>query len=69
MYTYEYETVYIDLAGWGPFAGSAYTICVDHRKLIDDRAKAGWRFVGYLPTKQRGTGHMQELDLIFEKEV
>ncbi len=33
------------------------------------RASDGWRYVGYIPTKQRGTGHMQELDLIFEKEA
>ena len=25
--------------------------------------------VGCIPTKQRGTGHTQEMDLIFEKEV
>ena len=25
--------------------------------------------VRYIPTKQRGTGHTQELDLIFEKEI
>lgn len=29
----------------------------------------GWRFVGSIPTKQRGTGHTQEIDLIFEKEI
>lgn len=29
----------------------------------------GWRYVGYIPTKQRGTGHTQELDLIFEKVI
>lgn len=28
----------------------------------------GWRYVGYIPTRQRRTGHIQELDLIFEKE-
>ena len=26
------------------------------------------RYVGYIPVKQRGTGHVQEMDLIFEKE-
>ena len=28
----------------------------------------GWRYVGCIPTKQRGIGHTQEIDLIFELE-
>ena len=40
-----------------------------YRAIINKRASEGWRYVGYIPTKQRGTGHTQELDLIFEKEV
>ena len=54
-------------AGWGAFAGNSYGIG-NYRDIIDARAKDGWRYVGFLPTRQRGTGHMQELDLIFEKE-
>ena len=38
-----------------------------YQEIIDKRAKQGWRYIGYIPTKQRGTGHIQELDLIFEK--
>ena len=41
----------------------------DYRFIIDKRAERGWRYVGFIPTKQRGTGHIQEMDLIFEKEV
>ena len=41
----------------------------DYRSIIRERAEHGWRYVGYVPTKQRGTGHVQELDLIFEKEA
>ena len=66
-YIYAYETVSCEFNGWGAFAGNSYGI-EDYRALIDARAKAGWRYVGFLPTRQRGTGHMQELDLIFEKE-
>ncbi len=69
MYTYEYETLEILADGWGPFNGASYGINGDYRELIDARACNGWRYVGYLPTKQRSTGHMQEIDLIFEKEV
>lgn len=66
MYTYEYETVKYDIDGWGLGAGNVYSI-EDYRSLINKRAQNGWRFVGCIPTKQRGTGHTQEIDLIFEK--
>ena len=69
MYAYEYEKIYTELGGWGPFDGKAYTMCVDYHEIIRKRAEAGWRYVGYIPTKQRGTGHVEELELVFEKEV
>ena len=68
MYKYEYETVEFELDGWGLGAGNVYSID-DYRKIIDERASEGWRFVTAIPTKQRGTGHTQELDLVFEKEI
>ena len=68
MYKYEYESVRCDFGGWGPFAGNVYSID-DYRSVISRRAQMGWRYVGYIPTEQRGTGHVQSLDLIFEKEV
>lgn len=67
MYKYEYEKVVCELGGWGVFSGNVYSI-EDYRTIIEERAKNGWRYVGYIPTKQRGTGHIQELDLIFEKK-
>ena len=67
MYQYEYETVSCEFGGWN-LGGNVYST-EDYRSVIDRRAAAGWRYVGYLPTIQRGTGHVQELDLIFEKEV
>ena len=69
MYKYEYETVTCDLSGWGLMGGNVYGIVEDYREIIDRRAANGWRYVGCIPTKQRGTGHTQEIDLIFEKQV
>jgi len=66
MYRYEYEKVSCNFSGIGPFNGNIYRID-DYKEIINERAKQGWRYVGYIPTKQRGTGHIQELDLIFEK--
>lgn len=67
MYRYEYEKVIISMNGFGLFNGNIYRID-DYKQIIEERASKGWRYVGFIPTKQRGTGHIQELDLIFEKE-
>ena len=67
MYKYEYETVSCDFGGWGFVSGNVYNI-ENYRSVIEKRAGDGWRYVGYIQTKQRGTGHTQEMDLIFEKE-
>ena len=69
MYRYEYESVDFTLGNWDFGVGNTYILSPGHREIIDARANAGWRFAGYIPTRQRGTGHVQELDLIFEKEV
>lgn len=68
MYKYEYETISCEFGGWSFGAGNVYNI-EDYRSVIDERAAKGWRFVACIPTKQRGTGHTQEMDLIFEKEI
>lgn len=67
MYKYEYEKISSNLNGWGAFGGNVYNI-ESYREIIDKRSKEGWRYVGFIPTKQRGTGHIQELDLIFERQ-
>lgn len=64
MYKYEYEKVSCDFGGIGLFNGNIYRI-EDYKQIIEERAKNGWRYVGYIPIKQRGTGHIQELELIF----
>lgn len=67
MYRYEYETVSYRVEGWGPGSGNVYSVS-NHREIIRRRAQAGWRYVGCIPTTQRGSGHTQEMDLVFEKE-
>ena len=67
MYRYEYETLSCNLEGCGLGAGNVYRI-EEYRSVIEKRALKGWRYVGYIPVKQRGSGHIQEMDLIFEKE-
>lgn len=68
MYTYEYEKVIIEFSGFGLINGNVYGI-EDYKDIINKRAEDGWRYVGFIPTKQRGrTGHTEEIDLIFEKQ-
>ena len=67
MYKYEYENISCDMSGFGLFNGNIYLID-DYKSVIEERSKNGWRYVGFVPSKQRGTGHIQEIDMIFEKE-
>ena len=70
MYRYEYESIDFTLGDWDFGVGNTYILRPGHREIIDARANAGWRFVGYIPTRQRGNEHMVDrIDLIFEKEV
>ena len=67
MYVYEFERVSSQLSGWGFGSGNKYG-SGDYREIIARRAREGWRYVGFLPAVQRGTGHIQEMDQVFEKE-
>ena len=61
MYRYEYETVSCEFDGWGLGSGNVYSIG-DYRSVINRRAEEGWRYVGCIPTTQRGTGHTETID-------
>ncbi len=62
MYTYEYEKVFVK-------GGLVMNRTVDHQEIINNRARDGWRYVGFIPTAQSGQGAIGEMDLVFEKEV
>ena len=68
MYNYEFVRISTDISGWGLVNGNKYGND-EYRQIILDRAKEGWRYVGYIPAVQRGTGHVEEMDLVFEKEI
>jgi hypothetical protein len=67
MYIYEYERVSSDISGWGMISGNKYGT-EEYKQIISRRAKEGWRYVGFIPAIQRGTGHIEEMDLVFERE-
>lgn len=39
---------------------------IEHKEIIDEHAKNGYRYVGYIPTKMGPSGKILSLDLIFE---
>lgn len=67
MYLYEYERIKSDVSGWGMLSGNMYGT-EEYKQRIERRAKDGWRYVGFIPAVQRGTGHIEEMDLVFERE-
>ena len=69
MYRYEFESITSGVSGWGLISGNRYGTEEDYRELIAARGRDGWRYVGFIPAVQRGTGHVEEMDLVFEKEI
>ncbi len=67
MLEYRFETISTNIGGYG-FIGGMRVDTEDHRAVIQRMAAEGWRYAGFLPTSQRGTGHIEEMDLIFERE-
>ena len=68
MYKYEYISVTAEMEGYlAKFNGK---LSLDnYREIIDQKAAQGWRYVGYMPTRESREGYLRDLDLIFEKEV
>jgi len=60
MYKYEFVTI-----GNEKFMGAKYT---RHRNIIDEYAKNGYRYVGFIPTKTTDWGKFMTIDLVFEKQ-
>ena len=59
----KYEYVHLEIGG--VFGARSK----EHRKLIDEYAARGYRYVDYIPTEINGHGVIQEIDLIFEKDI
>lgn len=59
MYEYKYVEAYLG----GFFRDS------NHRELIDNYAKKGWRLVQVSPTNYNSHGEPTKYDIIFEREI
>jgi len=58
MKKYAYVRVHI-----GKFYGAKSE---EHRQIIDDYAKKGYRYVGFIPTDLTDYGKIKDMDLVFE---
>lgn len=61
MKKYEYVSVHV-----GRWVGAKSE---DHRQIIDEYAKKGYRYVGYIPTVISDYGKIKDMDLVFELDV
>lgn len=68
MYKYEYVSVSAEMEGYLAKFNNVLSLS-DYREIIDQKAAQGWRYVGWMPTRESMKGYLRELDLIFEKEV
>lgn len=60
---YEYKYVHHKIVGfWG---NSNY----GHREIIDQHARDGWRYAGFIPVDFTGHGVIAAVDLVFERPV
>ncbi len=60
----KYEYVNISVAGFFTIGSK----CEEHRKIIDEYALKGYRYVGFVPTRMTENGKYRDIDLIFEIE-
>ena len=61
MYEYQYVTI--------KAKGAVVSEFQEHRDAFNRYAADGWRYVGWIPTRVGAHGGMDQLDLIFEREV
>ena len=60
---YQYQYVRVEFGG-GAFFGNQ---SAEHRKVIDQYAADGWRYVGWVPVTFTSHGGVESADLGFEK--
>ena len=68
MTKFEFVRVKSELCGYG--LGKATKYSFDGvEEIIKKRVENRWSFEGYIPIETRGTGDIETMSLIFQKEV
>ena len=63
-YEYVHLDVHLDITLF--FGGAAME---GHRTIIDEYARRGYRYVGFIPTRIDAHGRLEGLDLVFEADA
>lgn len=69
MLEYAFENINCDDGNGGySLLGGFGMETVQHQDVIRRRASDGWRYVGFIPKRQRAGGFIETIDLVFERE-
>ena len=63
----EFVRIKSELSGYGLGKGSKYSF-QGAEELIRDWIGRGWSFAGYIPIETRGTGDIETMSLIFQRD-
>lgn len=67
MQKVEFVRMKSKMNGFGVGKGVKY-VFDECRDVIKEKLEQGWNYNGYVPVVQRGTGDVEQIDLIFTKE-
>ena len=59
----KYEYVHLNIVRWEG------AVSEEHRGIIDEYARKGYRYAGFIPTRIDSYGRFKELDLVFEADA
>lgn len=63
----DFVRVKSELCGYGFGKGTKYSFD-GVEKMIQERIESGWEYCGYVPIETRGTGDIETMSLVFQKE-
>lgn len=63
----EFVRVKSELCGYSFGKGTKYSF-TGIEEIIEERLKNDWSFAGYIPIETRGTGDIETISLIFQKD-
>lgn len=67
MKSVEFVRVSSEVCGYGLGKGMRYGFD-GVEEIVRERIEDGWEFCGYVPVETRGTGDMETISLIFQKD-
>lgn len=63
----EFVRLKSELCGYGFGKGTKYSF-EGVEEVIRERIETGWTYCGYVPVETRGTGDIELMSLVFQKE-